>query len=66
MTDAEAIGAAIRGARRDAGITQQVLAELAGISERTVRSIETGAGAPSLPAVVAAAAVVGLHLAAIR
>ncbi|WP_415856942.1 helix-turn-helix domain-containing protein [Sinomonas sp. G460-2] len=65
MADAKAIGSAIRAARKNLGITQQVLAELCGLSERTVRDIEAGTGTSSLAAVAAAAAAVGLHLAAV-
>ncbi|GAB4098602.1 helix-turn-helix domain-containing protein [Sinomonas halotolerans] len=65
MSDPEAIGAAIRAARKESGISQEVLAELAGISERTVRSIESGSGSSSLAAVSAAANALGLRLAAL-
>jgi DNA-binding XRE family transcriptional regulator len=59
-----ALGASIRAARRDAGITQATLAELAGTSERTVRDIERGSPSPSVGAVVAAARAVGLTVGA--
>jgi putative transcriptional regulator len=62
--DVQEVGARIRAARKEAGLTQRDLADLAGISERTVRAIETGAGNPTLAAVVAAANVLGLRLAA--
>ncbi|MEH0110789.1 helix-turn-helix domain-containing protein [Tersicoccus sp. MR15.9] len=65
MDDSGTIGTAIRAARKEARITQEVLAELAGLSERTVRSIEAGAGTSSLAAVAAAANAVGLHLTAV-
>ncbi len=61
--DAAAIADAIRRTRREAGLTQEQLAQLAGTSERTVRAMETGAGNPSLQAVVAVANVLGLKLA---
>ncbi|MCX2747755.1 helix-turn-helix domain-containing protein [Arthrobacter sp. MI7-26] len=64
MEDLAAIAASIRKARKEAGITQADLADLAGTSERTVRAIETAAGNPSLTAVVAVANAVGLHMAA--
>lgn len=63
MDDIAAIAAGIRRARKEAGITQEDLANLAGTSERTIRAIETGSGNPSLTAVAAAANVLGLHLA---
>jgi putative transcriptional regulator len=53
-----------RKARKEAGITQAELADLAGTSERTVRAIETATGNPSLAAVEAVANAVGLHLVA--
>ncbi|MGZ4661363.1 MAG: helix-turn-helix transcriptional regulator [Arthrobacter sp.] len=62
MDDVEGIAAGIRRARKDAGITQADLADLAGTSERTIRAIETGTGNPSLAALVAVANVLGLHL----
>lgn len=62
MGDVLSIGAGIRSARKDAGITQEDLAHLAGISVRTVRAIETGTGNPSLQAVVAVSDVLGLQL----
>lgn len=58
----EAIGHAVRRARRDAGLTQAQLAELAETSERTVRDIERGTGSPSLAVVVRTAAVLGLTI----
>ncbi|WP_455835140.1 helix-turn-helix transcriptional regulator [Pseudarthrobacter siccitolerans] len=62
MDDVVAIGASIRRARKDAGITQFTLADLIGTSPRTVHAIETGRGNPSLLTVTAAANAVGLHL----
>ena len=64
MSDVLSIGASIRSARKDAGIAQEDLAHLAGVSVRTVRAIETGTGNPSLQAVVAVSGVLGLRLAA--
>ena len=60
---ARTIGEAIRRARKDAGLTQTQLGELVGLSDRTVREIEKGAGTPSLGAVAAAANALGLKLA---
>lgn len=62
MEDVAAIGACIRRARKEAGITQNTLADLIGTSSRTVHAIETGTGNPSLVTVAAAANAVGLHL----
>ncbi|MBE4719330.1 transcriptional regulator [Pseudarthrobacter sp. AB1] len=62
MDDVTAIGASIRQARKEAGITQATLADLIGTSSRTVHAIETGTGNPSLVTVAAAANAVGLHL----
>lgn len=62
MEDIAAIGASIRRSRKDAGITQETLADLIGTSARTIHAIETGTGNPSLLTVVAAANAVGLHL----
>jgi putative transcriptional regulator len=63
VEDFASIGAGIRSARKDAGLSQEDLAHLAGTSQRTIRAIETGTGNPSLKAVVAAANVLGLHVA---
>ena len=63
MDDFASIGAGIRSARKDAGLSQEDLAHLAGTSQRTIRAIETGTGNPSLKTVVAAANVLGLHVA---
>lgn len=65
MDDVRGLAAAIRSARREAGITQADLADLADISVRTVRSIEAGSGNPSLTAVVNAANAVGLSVKAL-
>ncbi|MCC3299291.1 helix-turn-helix transcriptional regulator [Arthrobacter caoxuetaonis] len=65
MPDFEAIGQAIRDARRRAGITQKDAADLSGVAERTVRAIESGVGNPSLGSVIAVANTVGLHVKAL-
>lgn len=62
MTAVEAIGRAIRTARRQNALTQEQLAELAGTSTRTVRDIEHGTGSTSLSTVAAVADVLGLSL----
>jgi DNA-binding XRE family transcriptional regulator len=62
VDDIAAIGASIRRARKEAGITQDTLADLIGTSSRTIHAIETGTGNPSLVTVAAAANAVGLHL----
>lgn len=66
MDSALAIAASIRAARKEAGLTQEDLANLAETSERTIRAIETGTGNPSLRAVAAAASVLGLRLTVAR
>lgn len=66
VSDIQEIGRTIRAARQQAGLTQRDLADLSGISERTVRSIETGAQNPSIAAVASAAGVLGLRLTAVR
>lgn len=62
--DVQGIGLSVRSARKESGLKQSDLADLAGVSERTVRAIETGTGNPTLAAVVAVANVLGLHVAA--
>lgn len=61
-SDAAAIGGAIRAARSGLGLTQGQLAELVGLSDRTVRHIEQGSGSPSVGAVIATANALGLSL----
>ncbi|ALE06127.1 XRE family transcriptional regulator [Arthrobacter sp. ERGS1:01] len=66
MESVSAVAAGIRAARKEAGLTQEDLANLAETSERTIRAIETGTGNPSLRAVAAAANVLGLRLTVTR
>lgn len=66
MDSISAVAASIRAARKEAGLTQEDLANLAETSERTIRAIETGTGNPSLRVVAAAADVLGLRLTVTR
>lgn len=65
MGDIADVGSSIRRARKEAGVTQETLAELIDTSVRTVRAIESGTGNPSLRAVAAAANALGLRLRAV-
>jgi y4mF family transcriptional regulator len=56
------IGISIRRARKQAGLTQQQLAELVGLSDRTIREIEHGTGTPGLGSVLTVLTVLGLDL----
>ncbi|WP_175953896.1 helix-turn-helix transcriptional regulator [Schaalia sp. Marseille-Q2122] len=58
---AEQVGAAIRAARRRLGMTQEELAELIGVSDRTMRSIEQGKTGVSFDSVIRAAQAVGVR-----
>lgn len=60
------IGAAIRAACKEACLTQQQLGELSGLSDRTIRDIETGTGGPGLRVDLAVVDVLGLRLAIAR
>ena len=62
MDTVSALAVDIRRARKDAGLTQGDLADLAEVSERTVRALETATGNPSLRAVVSVLNVLGLKL----
>lgn len=62
MTATSDIGSALRAARRRLGLTQQEVADLAGLSDRTVRDLEKGSHSPSLGAVIAVVTVLGLRL----
>lgn len=59
---AEAIGEAIKRTRKDFQLTQQQLADLAGISDKTLRDIERGTGSPSIGAVIRVAHAIGLQI----
>lgn len=56
------IGAEIRAMRKEYMLTQQQLAELSGVSVRTLRDIEKGSGSPSIGTVVNVAATLGLDV----
>lgn len=60
------VGSSIRAARKEAGLTQEDLANLAQTSERTIRAIESGTGNVSFRTVEAAADVLGLRLVVTR
>lgn len=60
--DVERIGAAIRTRRRELGLTQQQVADLAGVSTRFVHSVEHGKPTVQLVSVIAVASVLGLRL----
>ncbi|KSU62005.1 helix-turn-helix transcriptional regulator [Arthrobacter sp. NIO-1057] len=62
MNSASELGATLQRTRKSHGLTQEQLAELAGISERTLRSIERGAGNPSIEAVLSVVEVLGLRI----
>lgn len=56
------IGDSLKAARRSEGLTQVQLAELAGLSDRTIRDLERGSTSPSLKALVVACDVLGLTI----
>lgn len=62
MGTVSALALEIRRARKDAGLTQGELADLAEVSERTVRALETATGNPSLRAVASVLNVLGLKI----
>ncbi|OIH84403.1 transcriptional regulator [Arthrobacter sp. UCD-GKA] len=62
MDTVSALALEIRRARKDAGLTQGELADLAEVSERTVRALETATGNPSLRAVASVLNVLGLKI----
>ncbi|MDO4898779.1 MAG: helix-turn-helix domain-containing protein [Rothia sp. (in: high G+C Gram-positive bacteria)] len=59
---AEEIGETIRVSRRAYNLTQQQLADLTGLSDRTVRDIEKGKPGPSLANVLALTEALGIKL----
>jgi transcriptional regulator with XRE-family HTH domain len=58
-----AIGARVRDARTDAGLTQEALGEQAGVDHKTVHRIEYAASDPSLTVLLRIARAVGVPLA---
>lgn len=65
VTDAQALGAAIRAARTGARVTVLEAAAAIGVSRQTFVNIETGKGAVALPIVLRAAAELGVTLLAV-
>ncbi|MCC6726049.1 MAG: helix-turn-helix transcriptional regulator [Saprospiraceae bacterium] len=55
-------GESIKGRRKELGITQPHLAELAGVSTNTLYKLERGQGNPSLEVLSKLAEVLGLEL----
>lgn len=62
MDFAVELGRSVRQARRRYRLTQQQLADLVRISDKTLRDIERGRPGPSFASAVAAAEAVGLEL----
>ena len=62
MSSAVDVGRSIRIARKASRLTQADLADLVGLSERTVRDIESGTGRPSFASVIVAAHALGLKI----
>jgi y4mF family transcriptional regulator len=58
----KAIGESIRLRRKELGITQPDLADLAGISINTLYKLERGQGNPSLDVINKIAAVLGMQI----
>jgi len=69
MSDAanifESIGAVIRTRRKQLGMTQLDLAQIAGLQRQTISRVEAGNGAVTIATVARIAAVVGLDLMAV-
>lgn len=62
LTDAASTAAAVRAARKRRGLTQQAVAEAAGVTRQSIVNLETGRSNPQLTTVVAALRVLGLRL----
>lgn len=56
------ISARVRTMRKELRLTQQQLADLAGVSDATVRQIERGTGKSTLTSVLSVMEVLGLEL----
>ena len=64
--DAATWGAQVRSRRRDLGLTQLEVAELAGVAARTVHAVEAGKATLRLDALLAVLDAVGLRLDLVR
>ena len=64
--DALTWGANVRSRRRDLGLTQVEVAELAGVAARTVHAVEAGKATLRLDALLAVLDAVGLRLDLVR
>lgn len=62
MPDIARIGRAVAERRIALRLTQQTVADLAGVSRSTVQSLERGTGSTSLAAVIEIATVLGMRL----
>ena len=58
----KSIGAAIRTRRKRIGMTQQDVAEIAGLQRQTISRVEAGNNAVAVATVARVAAVIGLDL----
>jgi y4mF family transcriptional regulator len=62
MMSENSIGIAVRNRRKELGITQPHLAELAGVSTNTLYKLEKGQGNPTLEILNKLAEVLGMEL----
>lgn len=62
LTSSAALGSAMRAARRSAKLSQQQLADRAGMSRVSLARLETGAGNPTWDTVLRVASVLGMRL----
>ena len=62
ITDSTSLAAAIRSRRRELGLTQEQLADLAGISLRSVTLLESGVSSLTFQNLLATLSVLGLSL----
>ena len=62
IMDLKAIGTAIRSRRKLLNVVQGDLAEIAGISTRTLRDIERGTANPSLETLLKIVTVLGMEI----
>ena len=62
LSDVGSTAAVVRAARRRQGLTQQALAEAAGVTRQSIVNLEKGHSSPQLTTVLAALRVLGLRL----
>ncbi len=62
VNSSEELGSALRSRRKELKISQELLADLSGVSARTIHELESGKSAITFPNLLALMSVLGLSL----